>query len=278
MKFDGHVKLTNKAIALVKQNCLFSSAACNMPIFDEKSRVWINDKKTSNTTDNYTAAIVNYLIQFDVFSTTKLADAVALIDLNERWTHDDPKGQKYHFMKATGENNQVAYHNAANFIFTHTFNWVDNARKAIKEESLKAQQNSSAQYSLSNASPTLNHYFISELALALHSLQDSFSPAHTSRHTGLQRGSYEGKYKPLNKGHSNIPQPIRRMHDYSKQNTNLHSKKDYHTGGIDSYWGNMAVNASAELMLMSIDSIWKDDQGLAGWATFQSKWLTYNFS
>ncbi|VAW60977.1 hypothetical protein MNBD_GAMMA10-489 [hydrothermal vent metagenome] len=111
MKFDGHVKLTNQAIERMKMTCPgFYAASCSALMFEDDFRIWPGSEENSTPTDNYTSAIFNYItnaITPDKISAVKLPDAVAFVDLDERWTHDDPKGQRYHFMKAIGENNQL---------------------------------------------------------------------------------------------------------------------------------------------------------------------------
>ncbi|VAW64582.1 hypothetical protein MNBD_GAMMA09-948 [hydrothermal vent metagenome] len=278
MKFDGHVKLTAKAITRMKIKCPVTTGSCNAPMFKDDFRLWFGDSKQSTPTDNYTSAVFNYIsnaITPDNISAVKLPDAVAFVDLNERWTHDDPKGQRYHFMRARGESNQAAYYNAINFIERHTFNWVSNARKILKFES--AMYRNKDVKPLQRPGIRLNNYYVKELALALHSLQDSFSPAHTQRYTG-QRRPTDQVVAGIIKSNSNVVMPIRNLYDYSAQDKNKHSSNDYSSGGPAGNWGELAVNASADLMILSIESLWKNDKGLTGWGAFKAKWLTARFN
>jgi hypothetical protein len=46
-----------------------------------------------------------------------LSNQLAFVDLNERWTHDDPNGQRYHFVRAKNESNVAAFYNTGGFIY-----------------------------------------------------------------------------------------------------------------------------------------------------------------
>lgn len=277
MKFDGHVKLTSKAISIMKTKCPVTTGSCSAPMFDEDFRIWLHSNNKSTPTDNYTAAILNYIsaaVTPDKISTIKLPDAVAFVDLDERWTHDDPKGQRYHFMKASGETNQTSFFNAVSFIQLHTLNWVDNARKILKHET--AMYKDKVVRPLQQSGVGLNNFYVKELALALHSLQDSFSPAHTERYSGSKKVN---GHKPSSKKHthSGLTMPIRKLHVYANQHHDKHGDSDYLSGGTSNDLGRMAASASADLMLMGIESLWKVDKGLIGWNQFKSKWLASNF-
>jgi len=85
-------------------------------------------------------------------------------------------------MEAKGKHNIKACNNAVYFIYKYTLNWVDTSRKILKYES--AVYKDKIVRPLQNSGLGLNNYYVKELALALHSLQDSFSPAHTQRYHG----------------------------------------------------------------------------------------------
>lgn len=258
MKFDGHVKLTLAAVQKVKQNCPAAQATCRAPMFrSERFRIWFGDARQSTPVDNYSAAIVNYTghaLAPDVLFQVKLPDAVAFVDLDERWTHTDPKGQRYHFMRAAGETELEAYYNGCTFIRTHTENWVNHAKRNLKKKVAP----------LVNSNIDDTRDYVAQLALALHALQDSFSPGHT------RRGYDDGPHRP---GHPNHAAPIREIHVYDKQDHDDHGDDDYESGGIDSAWGRLAVEASADLITLGILSIPSSPAGLTGWESFKRKWL-----
>jgi hypothetical protein len=261
MKFDGHVKLTTKALKQMKHNCPVMTGVCNAPMFKSSNgRVWLGNKKTSNSLDNYSSAIVNYLgasITPDILVQVTLPDAVAFVDLSERWTHEDPKGQRYHFMKSSNQTETQAYLLGVRFIKTHTENWVNTAKILIGTKIEK-------QKPLQNASWRNTRKYVEELALALHCLQDAFSPGHVERITPTKT--------PVG-GLTGVSTPIRKIYDYSKQNHDDHGEHDYTQGAPDSNWGASAVNASVALMSMGIMSIHQQGWGLKGWPQFKSNWL-----
>lgn len=61
MKYDGHVKLTRQALEKIKYNCPVAGDICKAPMFSTAERLWLSDENTSNASDNYSSAIVNYL-------------------------------------------------------------------------------------------------------------------------------------------------------------------------------------------------------------------------
>lgn len=177
MKYDGHVKLTAKALEKFKQNCPIATNVCNAPMFKDTIRVWLDDKDTSNSADNYSSGVLNYAIHSitpDILAQVTLPDAVSFVDITERWTHEAPKGQRYHFMRASGESQFQAYLNGINFIKKHTENWVAAAKLSIQENKIQ-------QKPLQNATWRNTRAYVKELALALHCLQDSYSPGHVNR-------------------------------------------------------------------------------------------------
>ncbi len=212
MKFDGHVKLTSQAVLKMKQKCPVTTGSCSAPMFQDDMRAWFGDGQTSKPSDNYTSAILNYItnaVTPDKISTVKLPDAVAFVDIDERWTHDDPKGQRFHFMKAKGELNIAAYNNAREFIHVHTSNWVDSARKIMIFESQMYKEK--VVRPLQSYGLGLTNHYVKELALALHSLQDSFSPGHTNRYMGMKKSINQTVIikNHMNKG---LVMPIRDIH------------------------------------------------------------------
>ena len=260
MKFDGHIKLTAAAVKKIKNQCPTLTITCNAPMFKSESfRIWLGDKNKSTAIDNYSSAFVNYIghsLAPDFIYQVKLPDAVAFVDINESWTHESPAGQRFHFMRAENERNDIAHLNGCNFIREQTENWVNEAKRAMH----------SNKQPLANARLSETRQYVKSLALALHSLQDSFSPGHTDRFFGD---------KP--RMSTPVLAPVRNLHVYSKQNHGKHGNSDYQSGGTKSQWGNHAVDASAALIKMGIISIPAPGQGLIGWESFKMNWLDSKF-
>lgn len=272
MKFDGHVKLTMEALRIVGLNCP-DPRSCRSPILARSiARIWLGHSEKSTSFDNYSAAVVNYLghmLTPDAVFQVTLPDAVAFVDLDEMWTHDDPKGQKYHFMKADGQTDAQGYENACRFIFHHANQWVISAQKEMKR---LAQLRLNAR-GVSRTSPKaeLIASQVRELALALHSLQDSFSPGHTRRSYGTDA---PGVCRP---GYTDFAAPVRQLHVYSKQNHDEHAAHDYWSGSTKSPEGRVAIGASAALIGIGILSIASASEGLQGWEAFKRQWLSALF-
>lgn len=104
----------------------------------------------------------------------------------------------------------------------------------------------------------LREQAIEHLALALHCLQDTFSPGHTTRaHSGTIT-------KP---GH------ITDIHIYNEHNKHTHSAHDYTSGSTKSMLGKMSIAASTELMSHCLDSVANGQQKLHNWESYKSNWL-----
>ncbi len=97
-----------------------------------------------------------------------------------------------------------------------------------------------------------------ELSLALHALQDSFSSGHTLRE----------KYTDINK-----PGAIEDIYIYSNQNTDHHSEQDYLSASENSVFGRSAIAASADLMYMCTRSVTAKSVTSLDWKSFEKKWL-----
>lgn len=260
MKYDGHVKITRKAIEKLRNDCPISTGICSAPMFKTAKRFWLSDGNTSNATDNYSSAILNYIthsITPDVIKQATLPDVVAFVDLKERWTHEHPDGQRYHFMRAQGESNKQAFDNSVKFIKTHTENWVKMAIASLEKDVKQSKP-------LQNATWRNTRSYVWELALALHALQDSFSPGHVSR---------KGAVKST-QGITNWSGPISELYVYAKQNHDKHGEHDYDSGSPDSQWGAAAVNASISLMSVGLVSIAQKNKNLVGWDQFKMQWLS----
>ncbi len=99
----------------------------------------------------------------------------------------------------------------------------------------------------------LNRGAASYMAVALHSLQDSFSPGHT------QRDKFTDP---------NAPGGILEIHIYSKQDHSKHSSDDFESGSIDSVHAKAAINASSELMYIAAHAVGNKANFLNDWKLF----------
>ena len=253
MKYDGHVKLTRAAIDQLQANCPDASA-CNTPLFDTTFRIWMGDSEASNALDNYSAAFVNYVgysLMPEFILRVRLPDAVAFVDLDEMWTHDDPLGQRYHFMRSVNETEIEAHRNGCRFIKRHTANWVNAAKEDIRRTTSPATRGAEMR----------SEHYMAELALALHSLQDSFSPGHTERDASC---------------YTSMMSPIQTIFVYANQDHDDHAEHDYGSGSPNQVWGRAAVAASVDLFRLGILSIPAPGCGLTGWDAFERMWLSQN--
>ena len=107
MKNDGHIKLTVEAIKQMQRNCNVEKKLCTLPIFNADNTQW-HDSSKSNQMD-FISAYIGYLLNLKAYNFNALdprrdlARRVAAVDFDESWTHNDPLGQRYHFMKASSE-------------------------------------------------------------------------------------------------------------------------------------------------------------------------------
>lgn len=276
MKFDSHIKITNAALRLLKSRCPMPNA-CGAPLFKANPRTWVHDTKRSTAADNYifgglqsasyffhrldslnpTGALLSWLFP------NSLGDEVALVDINAIWTHEHPLGQRYHFMRANGETHYNAYLNALGFIHHFTEQWVKLAKERLKREQKDP---------LVHATQAETVRYQSQLALALHCLQDSFSTGHTVRSYGP-----DAPAALRTTGSADSAAPILELHDYGAQDHAKHADEDYASGGLDSGMGRVAVAATADLIAMGMVSI-TAPAGLVGWDAFVRKWLAERIS
>lgn len=265
MKCDGHAKITIKALKIFQKSCEIK--LCSTRIFSTAQRVWTNRDK-STAFDNIGLSFFDWLLRPQSATSTelgRLTNRVVAIDLDSQYRafHHVPEGQRYHFMRAKGETTAQAYENACMFIKQHADAWVGMTKNLVQGAEKRKKFELLPRTKLNKS--------IEELALALHCLQDSFSPGHTVRATKLRIGSITRYEK------TNSLSPIRELLVYAEQDTSIHGEQDYQAGGPTSQYGHHAVNASVELMRLGVKSVTAKSPQLLGlgWKNFQSKWLAF---
>ena len=241
-----------------------------MQLFKNNPTIWLHDAERSTAVDNWTHAVkggARYIWQanplnpfgklYETIFPTELGQAVAMVDVNKAWTHNHPAGQRYHFQRAPGEGHYQGYLNAIGFLHYHTERWVNLARDVVARKGKPVHQATQAE--------TLA--FQVELALALHCLQDSFSTGHTLRSLGPAAPDIIRMT-----GTFDMAPPIRELTAYVEQDHAKHGDDDYTSGGLAAGTGRLAVEASAELILIGLNSIARLS-GLIGWDAFVKKWV-----
>ncbi len=111
-------------------------------------------------------------------------------------------------MRAPGESSKQAFDNGVRFIKTHTENWVEMAIVSMESDVKNNRP-------LQNATWKNTRTYVWELALALHALQDSFSPGHVSRKKTV-------KLAPDHPGITNWSAPVSELYIYSEQDHDKH--------------------------------------------------------
>ncbi len=244
MRCDGHMKLTREAIRRVQRDCPYVRELCEAPMFRQEIEGWTNARQ-SNSSDHY-SAVARYFLPPD--DTGNLPFEVMAVDISHAWTHNASSGQRYHFMRAGNESPLGAYRNACDFILGQMNRWLTLFGQTYRWPEI-----------LSRGLRTTGF-----LGCAIHSLQDSFSPGHTTRgfHT-----------TPTFVWNPNLPQPIREIHIYSQQDHDHHAHDDYQSGSLDTYEGQMAILATTELITLGLKNVSEKSASLKGWDLFQNKWL-----
>jgi len=165
--------------------------------------------------------------------------------------HFRDMGQKYHFMRISQEqSNSDALEDAANLIRQKARKWLSNMRRAYYGPKHHGRSKVNTRI--------IRQHAVSELAIALHALQDSFSPGHTQR-------------KKYNDPH--YPGEITDIYVYKDQDHDKHSEHDFEAGSVNSVLAQSAVYASAELMRLCASSLSRNSTTLLGWKQFQNRWL-----
>ena len=265
MKLDGHAKLTNGAIQSFRNRCTQASdkflreSVCRSPQFNTLNVKW-QDAKRSNSKDNdkmlyFIAAQELSLISESMHSLksgylTRETVAVDLEPLKLPF-HILDVGQKYHFMRIGDKQTvQSAHQEASQLIRDKAEAWLKHMHRAMFGKQHHGRNR--------NVTTVFRRRAVSELAVALHSLQDSFSPAHT-----------------LRKSFTNpqAPGEITDIFVYAEQDHAQHGEHDFESGSMKSLYAQAAVHASAELMHLCASAISKKSTSLLNWEQFKHRWI-----
>lgn len=279
MKNDGHIKLTLEAIKKMQSNCNIERKLCQLPMFSSNVNYGWSNPKTSNRLD-FVSAYIAYVLNLTAYNYNNfdprgnLATRVAAVDFDYSWTHSDPEGQKYHFMRAHGESEIGAYIKSSDFIKSNLRFWVIKAKRDINN------------LNMGNADYMTKRTGVKYLSLALHCLQDSFSPAHTIR-SWRERSLFKNVIEYPTGFHQDMgrpgnPAPIVKIFDYSLQQhghpmdtKTPHSRGDMLSGSTHTKAGELAIRASQELIEAGLLSIFKG-RATTDWKKFSKKWLKHN--
>ena len=264
MKLDGHAKLTNSAISAFKARCskstdiFFREKMCHLPQFSTWDINW--DDTSSNKDDNH--FLIKYIIvqELAVFGELShkikegyLTREVVAVDLEPPlvFGHYWNWGQKYHFMRrSSGATVKDAHKEAIELIRKEAMNWIRLMIRVLHTYRRHGRSGGSTVF--------LRKQAASHLAIALHSLQDSFSPGHT------KRVRYED---------SQYPGAIEDIYIYKKQDKHKHSQHDIDSGSVHSLHARSSVYASADLLRLCALSASMKSMLPIGWSAFENRWL-----
>jgi hypothetical protein len=163
-------------------------------------------------------------------------------------------------MRATEETELAAYQNCVNFIVSEMDEWI----RARMETFWEQWKRSTTRAMLA---PALEKGIRvdARLAKALHCLQDSFSPGHVLRSDvdgNLVLGTAKKNYN-----HPHDEEDINAKHQ--------HDDSDYYAGSLAYAAANAASYASADLIMIGLNSIANHRSDATDWTTFTSRWLTH---
>ncbi|VAW56480.1 hypothetical protein MNBD_GAMMA07-600 [hydrothermal vent metagenome] len=173
------------------------------------------------------------------------------IELPQVLGHRYDWGQKYHFMRrASGATIQEAHQESVDFIKQETIAWIKIMTRVLHTYRRTGRSGGSTNVLRKQAA---NH-----LALALHSLQDSFSSGHTKR----------SNYNIVK-----CPGAIKDIYIYEKQDSHKHGQHDFDSASTNSILSRSAVYASADLLKLCAFSISVKNQQPIRWHAFEKQWL-----
>lgn len=263
MRCDGHIKLTSEAIRRLQLNCKHMAEICDPPMLRPVPRNWRKPRVSNGFDNNLTAwqwFVGSGSHKPDVFDRGNLANQVMAVDLNAatRWTHDHPLGQRYHFMRAPSETSYQAYQNACRFIEENARAWVYAFKKVLL---MKSPQHHPMRLDAVN-----------KLALAVHCLQDSFSPSHVRRAFVTSALNFPVSLDVQLSNPNQVP-PIRELFIYANQNHDHHAEDDYASGSLNNPFGELAVEATVAFLTICQQSAAQPSMALTGWESFKQKWL-----
>jgi hypothetical protein len=265
MKLDGHAKLTNSAMISYKSKCamatsiLLNHKLCRSTQFSTLNKNWA-DGENSNVDDN--DMMTKYIIiqELSIFGEGALGlkqgylvREVVAVDLEPMKLrhHFLDAGQKFHFMRrSTKPNISLAHEECVGFIKESITKWISLMTRAL------SNRRGAGRRKITTVG--LRREAASNMALALHALQDSFSPGHTKREKFTD---------------PNFPGDISDIYIYSSQDHDKHSDDDFDSGSLSSVHAKAAIQASSELMYMAAKSVVNKSVVPIDWNEFQSKWL-----
>jgi hypothetical protein len=314
MKSDGHSKITRYAIRKVRQRFGKHLDGVILPTLEDQSM-----NLFANTSWVGGAALDAITFVYGEYSKGledrygELPVRVVAPDLGRYWwTQAHPEGQRFHFMKSPFESEYQAWINACEFIQVNTEKWIQAAlivpeqvqrslgqAIAYREQfDSKWARSSGEDLALKVERKVTHHRMMKEvmrlnllrmstqvehLGLALHSLQDSFSPGHTVRSSRanfiFDRDDHEPLSPDEDSGTSYHPAPIRKIFNYELQDheplgvTHNHARADFKSGSLTHGLAQMAAYASIDLISLGIESILHKKKRLQHWGYFRNRWM-----
>lgn len=269
MKLDGHAKLTNRSIELFRSRCaqatdiFIRATVCQLPQLHTFDLEWTNAEE-SNEADN--SMIFRYIAiqELTVFGESfhRLHDGyltreVVAVDIEpfKLPLHVLESGQRYHFMRRNASASvRTAHRQAVDFLHEQTSHWLRLMTRVLHTSRSGRHPRAAAR----NPQNWQRREAVSHLALALHALQDSFSPAHTRR----------TRYST-----ANHPGAIEDIHVYADQDSAAHGTHDFEAGSLNSLDAQAAVNASADLLDLCARSVAVKSTAPIGWREFEERWV-----
>lgn len=267
MRFDGHVNITLHALDILTNRSKRKDVIWPAP------KAKVGDKSTSF---DHWRGVLGYLISPDA-GLPQLVAGVS--DITAVHSHFSPNLQRLHFMRASDETELAAYQNCFTFIVNQTEAWVLGSTESIGKVVTRA-----AMKELLRPVPAVKKGFEVDalLAMALHCLQDSFSPGHVLRSEmdGSQSlGTAKRNASPA--CYESAP-PIRKIFDYNHpgdqadvQAKEEHEGSDIYAGSLAYAAANAAAYASANLIEIALDSIANQRSDPTAWTRFRVRWLTH---
>ncbi len=272
MKLDGHAKITTQALNEFKARCykatdlFLRTKVCKLPQFGTWDINWkdVSSNKIDNTRISAYVIIQEASIFREGFQPLKygyLTREVVAVDV-ELWKlpfHWFNGGQKYHFLRRNDSEVTVkeAHDECVKFIYKHAANWI-----SMMNRIFYSYRGVLSGFGFRNVDSQIRQHLrrnaASELALALHALQDSFSSGHTKRL----------KYTDIE-----YPGAISDIYIYAKQDKHKHSENDFASAGSGSILGDSAVSASADLLRLCARSVAVKSTTPVDWDKFEERWL-----
>lgn len=224
------------------------------------SHLWRKDKETSNEKDNFRLSSYIVLQELSIFGESfhglesgYLVREVVAVDLEplKLRHHFLDAGQKFHFMRrSSGATVKQAHAECVAFIKMNVSKWMQGMNK------LTFHRSHGRTAHVTDA--LIGRQAASFMALALHALQDSFSPGHTKRELF---------------SNPNFPGSISDIYVYSTQDHHKHGKDDFESGSMHSVHAKAAIIASSEMLYLAAQAVANKSGVENGWLAFEKKWL-----